>query len=77
MKKIFNYLFFALTLFIGMNFVKANSISDISMDIYIDKNGDAHVTEKWTATLSQGTEGYKPYYNLGNSEIKFYCVRWK
>jgi hypothetical protein len=54
--------------------VKANSIDSINMDIYVDKSGDAHVTEVWDATLNQGTEGYKPYYNLGKSEIKDFKV---
>ena len=49
--------------------VQANSISKISMDIYIDKNGDASVTETWTCSTDSGTEVYHPYYNLGNSKI--------
>lgn len=49
--------------------VQANSISKISMDIYIDKNGDAQVTEVWNCSVNQGTESYHPYYNLGNSKI--------
>lgn len=52
----------------------SNSISSISMDIYVDKNGNANVKETWQATLTDGTEGYKPYYNLGTSEIKDYQV---
>ena len=54
--------------------VYANDIEKITMDIYVDNNGDAYVTEEWTANLSSGTEGYKPYYNLGNSEILNYKV---
>ena len=49
--------------------VQANSISKISMDIYIDKNGDASVTETWICSTDSGTEVYHPYYNLGNSKI--------
>ena len=49
--------------------VQANSISSISMDIYVDNNGDAHVTEVWNCTTNQGTESYHPYYNLGKSKI--------
>lgn len=49
--------------------VEANSISKIDMDIYIDKNGDAQVTETWTCSTNKGTEVYHPYYNLGNSKI--------
>lgn len=40
------------------------------MDIYIDKDGTAHVTEVWNVKTDKGTECYHPYYNLGKSEIK-------
>ena len=46
--------------------VQANSIQSISMDIYVDTNGDAKVTETWNCNVNQGTEVYHPYYNLGN-----------
>lgn len=57
--------------------VKANSINKISMDINIENNGDAEVTEVWECSASQGTEVYHPYYNLGNSEIKELTVSEK
>lgn len=50
--------------------VEANSISKISMDIYIDDSGDASITEVWECNVSKGTEVYHPYYNLGNSKIQ-------
>ena len=62
------FLLFFMFLFIGKE-VKANSISKISMDIFIDNNGDAQVTEVWNCNVNQGTESYHPYYNLGNSKI--------
>lgn len=49
--------------------VSASSISSIDMDIFVDGDGDAVVTEKWNANVTEGTEGWHPYYNLGNSEI--------
>lgn len=67
--KIFFIFLFSLILFGLSKNVQANSISKISMDIYIDNNGDATVTEIWNCNTSQGTEVYHPYYNLGNSEI--------
>jgi len=67
-------LMFLLCLMFSINIVYANDIKKITMDIYVDNNGNAHVKEEWTATLSSGTEGYKPYYNLGNSEITNYKV---
>lgn len=73
MKKFFKICLFSLFIFILFalcNKVEANSISKISMDIYVDKNGDASVTEVWNCYANQGTEVYHPYYNLGNSKIQ-------
>ncbi len=47
----------------------ANTINSIDIDVYIDSTGTANVTEVWRATLNDGTEGYKPYGDLGNCEI--------
>lgn len=74
MKKIFKFISITMLLFIFPLVVKANSISKIDMDIYIDESGTAHVTETWSANLNQGTEGYKPYYNLGNAKISNFKV---
>lgn len=74
MKKIFKFISIAILLFIFPLVVKANSISSIDMDIYVDESGTAHVTETWSANLNQGTEGYKPYYNLGNANITNFKV---
>ena len=73
MKKTIKILFiflFAFILFSIGNGVEANSIQSISMDIYVDNYGDAHVTEVWKCNVTRGTEVYHPYYNLGNSKIK-------
>ena len=72
MKKIFKIAFLSFFAFILISLiysVKANSIDKISMDIYVDDNGTAHVTEVWDCYTTQGTEVYHPYYNLGKSEI--------
>lgn len=69
LKIVITILFTALLLFLG-NSVKANSIDKISMDIFIDDNGNANVTEIWDCRTSEGTEVYHPYYNLGNSTIE-------
>ncbi len=50
--------------------VNANSIYKISMDIYINEDGEANVTEVWNCFVNKGTEAYHPYYNLGSSKIK-------
>ena len=76
MKKIRYISLFLLMLFIGIFKVYAgNNINKISMDIYLDNEGNAHITEVWDAKLSQGTEGYHPYYNLGNSKIVDFSVK--
>ena len=60
------FAFVLLTLF---NTADANSINSISMDIFLDDEGNASVTEVWKCNTSYGTEVYHPYYNLGNSKI--------
>ena len=60
---------FFILIAIFTNSVKANSINSINMDIYVDSNGDAEVTETWNCYTSHGTEGYHPYYHLGRSKI--------
>jgi len=72
--KYLKYIIFSLVLILFSTKVYANDIKKITMDIYVDNNGEAHITEKWTAKLSSGTEGYKPYYNLGESKIYDYKV---
>ena len=67
--KIFLLAIFAFILLTFFNTSEANSIDSISMDIAIDDNGNASVTETWKCNVSQGTEVYHPYYNLGNSNI--------
>ena len=71
----FKYILVILSSFLLMNVVHANDIKSIDMDIYVDNNGDAHIKETWVADLDSGTEGYKPYYNLGTSEILDYKVK--
>lgn len=74
MKILKRVLFIFLILF-AYETVKAQSgVKSITMDIYIDASGDAHVTETWNATIENGTEGFKPYYNLGNSKFTDFTV---
>lgn len=53
----------------SISIVKANTISNIDMDIYVDIEGTATITETWKANVSKGTEGWHPYFNIGNSNI--------
>ena len=73
MKKL-SYLFTLIVSLLIINGVKANTINDINMDIYVDKFGNAHVTEVWDAYLNQGTEGYRSYGHLGNAKITNFKV---
>ena len=73
MKKI--YFILLGIIFIIPSIVMANSIDNINMDIYISNDGTAHITEVWSTNLDSGTEGYKPYYNLGNSVISNFRVK--
>lgn len=78
MKKIYNVLKIVimalLMLIIFQTKSSANSISKIDMDVYIDNQGNATITEVWTTNMSKGTEGYRPYTNLGNSKISNFTV---
>ena len=66
MKKIIISLIILIT---SISTVKANTISSIDMDIYVDIEGTATITETWIARVNNGTEGYHPYFNIGNSKI--------
>ena len=68
--KLFSVFILSIAIFGLTKSVKANSINKISMDIYVNNNGDATVLEVWNCDATQGTEIYHPYYNLGNSTIK-------
>ena len=65
MKKVSYIFLWIFTFLLSINIAHANDIKKITMDIYVDNMGNAHIKEEWTATLDTGTEGYKPYYNLG------------
>ena len=70
----FKHFIWFIVLFLSCKIVYANDIKSITMDIFIDNYGNANITEVWKADLDNGTEGYKPYYNLGNSTIEDYQV---
>ena len=73
MKKSLKVLVFMFLFMIGIN-VKAESIDKITMDVYVDEYGDAHVTEVWEANPSEKTEYYHAYYNIGDSKIEDFTV---
>ena len=72
MKKIIFIIF--TFLFCTSTALATNHIYDIDMEIYVDKNGTASITENWIVDGSDGTEWYKVYNNLGASKITDFTV---
>lgn len=71
------YLIIAIFSFFIIFNVNAEDIKSIKIDINVDNNGTAHVTENWQVYIGKNddlTEMYKPYYNYGNSEFKNFKV---
>ena len=75
MKKFIKTFLFSIFIFLISDKVYANNIDSINMDIYLDKYGNANITEEWNANLTDGTEGFRYFGNLGNSTITNYSVR--
>ena len=71
MKKIYTILFFTFVFlfFIFIGSVNANTLNSITMDVFVDDNGDANVTEIWDYTVNSGTENYHSFKRIGNSEF--------
>jgi len=72
MKKIL--LFIALLFLPIFVYASDDVINNFDMNIYIDSDGTAHVTETWDATANMGTEFYRSYYNYGNSQFSSFIV---
>ena len=60
--------------YVLINKVQASSIKNIEMDVNLDENGNALVTETWQVDLTQGTEGYREFSKLENSTITEFSV---
>lgn len=72
MKK--RFLFLLLCLFLFPLSVSADHMYHVDMDIHLEKDGSAIITEVWDVKADSGTEWYKALYNLGDSEISNYGV---
>lgn len=68
MKKV--YVVIGIILILICSVVQANEMRSIDMNVFIDENGNANVTETWQYYSDSGTECYHSYKNLGNSKIK-------
>lgn len=55
-------------------YVYADHIYNIDMDIYLEEDGTARITEVWDVQADSGTEWYKQMYNLGNQELSNFTV---
>ena len=55
-------------------YAKADHIYNIDMDIYLEEDGTARITEIWDVQADSGTEWYKQMYNLGNQELSNFTV---
>lgn len=56
------------------SFVLADEIYQIDMNIYLEQDGTANITEVWNVEADSGSEWYKQLYDLGNSEISNFTV---
>ena len=54
--------------------VFADDIYRIDMNIYLDEEGNANITENWNVKADSGSEWYKQLYNMGNQEISNFTV---
>ena len=71
MKKILLFIFLLLVFPLS---VKADKIYNIKMDIYLEEDGTADITEVWDVKANGGSEWYKQLYNLGNQELSDFKV---
>ena len=72
MKRFYKTLFFVFIFlfFIFIGNVNANTLNSVKMDVFIDDNGNANITEVWDYTVNSGTENYHSFKNIGNSSFK-------
>ncbi len=67
-------LFIFLLILISPIRVFADHIYNIKMDIYLEKDGSANITEVWDVKANSGSEWYKQLYNMGNQELSNFKV---
>ena len=73
MKKII-YLLTLIVIFTTINVYAAGDIYSINMDIYLNQNGDANITERWDVKAYDGSEWFKQIKNIDNIDINNYTV---
>ncbi len=50
-------------------------LNNMDIDAVISEDGSIHISEKWEVEIYEGTELYKVFDNMGNSEISNFKVR--
>lgn len=75
-KKIIMALLIICLLFISVLPVHAYSdtLNEINMSVYISEDGYAHISETWITEVGSGTENYKVFENMSESEIINFSV---
>lgn len=53
----------------------STTLSDIAMDVTLKEDGTAHIKEVWDMSVNEGTEVYKIFNNMGESELENLQVR--
>lgn len=67
--KVLKYLYgFIFLLLIPLNITFANTINRIEMDIKLDNEGNAFITEIWDVELNIGTEEYKFFEGINDKK---------
>lgn len=69
MKKYFHLFIFIIIMCLN-NISYANTVEELRMDVYVENDGDAVITEYWRYSSSENTEIYHTYENLSNSSIR-------
>ena len=72
MKRIFLFILMLLMIPIGVD--ASNKIYNMDIDVYLNKDGSANITEVWDVDGDDGTEWYKVMNNLGNMELSNFTV---
>ena len=74
MKKIYLIIFSFLCLFSFTVIANANELKSIDTTVYIDPNGNGHVTEVWQLDADEGTESYHSFGNMEDRKITDFTV---
>ena len=78
MKRIIKYLCFLFLFLVFPISINAFSVDKVDIDVYVDKDGNAHVKETWENPVAESswTEFYKTYDDLGEMTISDFTVTY-